>query len=680
MKNSKMKKYLISSSLFLGVAGIFISSTMSYSLNNKEDVNTYSDLLKDKLIKRSEFQSVNYSLDQNSKISPKEDKTYRIKLLLKYELENSENIYQDVSLFSEKNKLFLDNIVANLKNVKSYSFSRLSPFVWINFHDEEFKKENLEIIANYDFVFKVFSYEKNNETSANYYSYRRVDRQSLDKFSSDKFLDQLKQINFTKQREKEDLTINSSNYKDSIGKIGILEVIEKKNPFGNGLVNPFLEYFDNKSVILHESKPGWDFHGSLVAAIAGGKTGVDRFAKLYSAGHQTDEEWQQRLEWMVIENGIRVINHSYGSNHDLNQVEYNEQSYFIDYLARKYGVVNVFASGNGHDEPDKKNEWIDGTQLSFNSVVVGSSSKGNDSYVPSVFSNRLKFEKYLNLPKPLVVAPGEKYNFLSISGIEGTSFAAPIVSGAISVLLREKPHLNNDDNRVPSIKAILAASGNDDNFDLKENKQINPNGLENAIGTGVIDFEKMKEAANNLVNLSIKKSNNQSEIVYESPIIKLSKKEKIQIASSWLFNAGILKNEESVPKYHWQVNWLGFMGGPLIGGIASGIYNGVYWSQIEKWKEEWSKTHLDSFLLKKDETFSRQESKFFSDYDLYLEKKDSSGKWNPVKYINVVASNVEFIRYISDSGGEYRIVIKKYKDSIFDNSIDDVLAVTYVKK
>ncbi|MGY6172333.1 hypothetical protein ACW95P_03255 [Candidatus Mycoplasma pogonae] len=119
MENSKIKKYLISSSLFLGANAIFVSSTISYPLNNKEDVNTYSDLLKDKLIKRSEFQSVNYSLYQNGKISPKEDKKYRIKLLLKYELENSENIYQDVSLFSEKNKLFLDNIVANLKNEES---------------------------------------------------------------------------------------------------------------------------------------------------------------------------------------------------------------------------------------------------------------------------------------------------------------------------------------------------------------------------------------------------------------------------------------------------------------------------------------------------------------------------------------------------------------------------------
>ncbi|MGY6171881.1 hypothetical protein ACW95P_00875 [Candidatus Mycoplasma pogonae] len=172
MKKSKnIKKYLISSSLLLGFFALLVPSNMSYSVNNEKDVNNYSDVLKNKLIKKLEFQSVSYFLDQNDKIVPKQDKTYKIKLLLKYEFKNKENINEDVKLFSEKNKSFLDNIVANLKNIKSYSFSRLSPFVWINFHDEEFKKENLEIIAKYDFVFKVFSYEKNNELLANNFLY-----------------------------------------------------------------------------------------------------------------------------------------------------------------------------------------------------------------------------------------------------------------------------------------------------------------------------------------------------------------------------------------------------------------------------------------------------------------------------------------------------------------------------
>ncbi|MBY7705640.1 S8 family serine peptidase, partial [Vibrio harveyi] len=55
---------------------------------------------------------------------------------------------------------------------------------------------------------------------------------------------------------------------------------------------------------------------------------------------------------MVLENNVRVINHSYGST-SINPINYNDESFFIDYISRKYGVVNVFAAGNGYDNPDK---------------------------------------------------------------------------------------------------------------------------------------------------------------------------------------------------------------------------------------------------------------------------------------------------------------------------------------
>ncbi|MGY6171882.1 S8 family serine peptidase [Candidatus Mycoplasma pogonae] len=503
----------------------------------------------------------------------------------------------------------------------------------------------------------------------------------IKKFSSDEWLDQLKQINFIKQREKENLFVNSLNYEKAIGKIGILEYASE----GGNIVNSELSFFENKQVEINGDEKKWGIHGSFVASIAGGKAGVDRFAKIYSTDFRENEEWQQKLEWLVIEKGVRVINHSYGSGKSLNKVPYNDESYFIDYLARKYGVVNVFASGNGNDKPDIDDEWIDNQQLSFNSIVVGSSikEKNKNLYKISEFSNRLKFDKYSDLPKPLVVAPGEGYKFLWLPKEygRGTSLAAPIVTGAISALLRENPTLNNDNNRVSSIKAILAASGNDDNFNLEGTKKINANGLENAIGAGIIDFEKMKEAASNLVNLNINKlEDEKSRVVYESPTIKLLKGQKIQVASSWLFNAGILKNEENIPEYNWQFNLIGFIGGPLLGGITSGVYNGVYWSQYEKWKKDWEEKHINSSLLKKSETFARQNSNFFTDYDLYLEKKDFNGNWETVKSINVVGSNVELIKHLVDSNGEYRIKIKKYFDSVFDNSINDVLSVTYVKK
>ncbi|MGY6172088.1 S8 family serine peptidase [Candidatus Mycoplasma pogonae] len=332
---------------------------------------------------------------------------------------------------------------------------------------------------------------------------------------------------------------------------------------------------------------------------------------------------------MVIEHNVRVINHSYGSNDLDNQVDYDDSSFFIDYLASKYGVINVFAAGNGHAKPKERDEWIDSTLLSFNSIVVGSAdAKNNKDYYPSLFSNRKKFGKYKDLPKPLVVAPGEGYRYNQNDFLDkGTSYAAPIVTGTINVLLRENSNLNNE-NRVQSIKAILAASGQESINNFSDKTNINSNGLNNAVGAGMINYEEMQKAANNLVNVDTKNKENGK--IYESKPISLKNGETIQIASAWLFNALDKPN----------------------------LKNGSFWNNFLK----------------------NENHKFFTDYDLHLELKNELGKWIQVKYINVIHSNVEFIRFKSEKNAEYRILIKKYSNKNDENSNIDKLAVTYVKK
>lgn len=52
---------------------------------------------------------------------------------------------------------------------------------------------------------------------------------------------------------------------------------------------------------------------------------------------------------MVETNNVKVINHSYGATKK-EFYDYNEDSFFLDFLARKYGVINVFSAGNGARE------------------------------------------------------------------------------------------------------------------------------------------------------------------------------------------------------------------------------------------------------------------------------------------------------------------------------------------
>ncbi|WP_337897233.1 hypothetical protein [Mesomycoplasma ovipneumoniae] len=69
----------------------------------------------------------------------------------------------------------------------------------------------------------------------------------------------------------------------------------------------------------------------------------------------------------------------------------------------------------------------------------------------------------------------------------------------------------------------------------------------------------------------------------------------------------------------------------------------------------------------------------FSDYNLILQRK-GRGTWQDIKLNSGKSekSNVELIRYTAEKTGIYRLVVKKNKSSLFENSIDDDLAVSHV--
>ncbi|WP_033160913.1 hypothetical protein [[Mycoplasma] collis] len=73
----------------------------------------------------------------------------------------------------------------------------------------------------------------------------------------------------------------------------------------------------------------------------------------------------------------------------------------------------------------------------------------------------------------------------------------------------------------------------------------------------------------------------------------------------------------------------------------------------------------------------RQNNKFFTDYDLALEKWNRN-EWKVVKNITVINSNVEVIDFNVNESEKYRISVKKYGNNT-TNLIDDILEVTYVK-
>ncbi|WP_435128667.1 S8 family serine peptidase [Mycoplasma sp. 6243] len=307
---------------------------------------------------------------------------------------------------------------------------------------------------------------------------------------------------------------------------------------------------------------------------------------------------------------------------------YDENNLFLDYISRKYGVVNIFSSGNGNDQKEKENEWVDGYALSPNNLIVGALDFNEFTQKPTEsiaeYSNYLLQNGNVSTSKPNVVAPGYLYkrwyknskgewNYLDTLG---TSFASPVVTGLVSTLLRERDFLNKDKIRLQSIKAIVGASSRTPKVN---NLNYKANGYTQKYGSGVIDFENMLEAADNLVTKEVSKSDN--DFVLWTSSFYVPKGKKIKGASSWLFNAGLLETPENSPSYNANVNWWWFLG--LLGGV---IANSVEGARLSKEKAEWNKYHISEERLNLKTLKQKQDNKMFSDYDLYLEKKDSNGK------------------------------------------------------
>ncbi|WP_220200875.1 hypothetical protein [Mesomycoplasma hyopneumoniae] len=75
----------------------------------------------------------------------------------------------------------------------------------------------------------------------------------------------------------------------------------------------------------------------------------------------------------------------------------------------------------------------------------------------------------------------------------------------------------------------------------------------------------------------------------------------------------------------------------------------------------------------------KKKNTLFTDYNLILQRKEG-GIWKNIKLNSgsSLRSNVELIRYRAEKTGIYRLVVKKHKSSLFENSIDDDLAVSHV--
>ncbi|AJR12283.1 hypothetical protein MDIS_02635 [Mesomycoplasma dispar] len=731
---------------------------------SQEDLVGFKQKNKKIFSRQSNQKFTNFSLLKSSNVkNVLKGENVDIKIFLDLIDTNNNSLSANVEYYQTKNNEYLKQIISffeenNIKINSSY-VSKLSPIIWININSLA-EKKSLELLEKLDFVLLVINNIENttNSDSLPTYSAKSLNQEAKPKIFYDNldhaayyyaYLSNTKYY-FTKEKEIVDYKYRGSNKYEKVGVVepGMSGTYDESDSLKAQIPKYLVNYYNIGRADSKKTNENQNDHASLVSGIIVGKSGFAFNTDLHLAnlGEVTFDSpvWMSVFEKLIIEKGVRVINHSYGFNFiDQKDVDasfkdiygnnsllknsvsrYIDHLYYLDFLSRKYGVINIFAAGNEYDDrlknndPKKKYGYISGYANAINSIVVGSSFGTKENFYASNFSNRLLPNALKGLPKPLIVAPGENIVGLSDqkSPESGTSFSAPIVTGIVSTIIGSNPYLFNEKNIIPAIKSVLSSSAVDSKLDYqgiknfvestkKENEKRHtsssiddyledssksrylqnyenehkskPNGFDTAVGAGQINFANIQKAIENLKTFSVSFENT-DEYVYVSPEIKLNQGNKIKASLAWAFNAGLtkpLKKYES-RLHSWYDNLVAY-GSSYVADQNPGTLYGEYHPQ-SNFEEEYHPKYPNEWLNRKT-LFEKQENKLFSDYDLKLQKKEGDN-WQSI-YLNSGSSwssNVELIRYSAEESGIYRILVRKHKSYLFEESVDDNLAVSYV--
>ncbi len=251
-------------------------------------------------------------------------------------------------------------------------------------------------------------------------------------------------------------------------KIGVIET-NNYNPNATHLVGANITKYTSGTVSYLN-------HATVVLSILCGKAvtkngieygGVAPASTIFFAKSSDPFSDSSEFFWLIVEKDVAVINLSVGGTSN-NPGNYSkEEDNYLDCLILQYRVAVVKSAGNESS--------ISSPGMAYNAITVGNLSNETDSngdYKINEVSSSFEEADYLT-NKPDICAFGTDvhmlYNNEETNFGQGTSWAAPQVTGTIALMMAENNKLIG---KPDAVKAILVNTAEEEKVSLSENGRV----------------------------------------------------------------------------------------------------------------------------------------------------------------------------------------------------------------